>query len=288
MVNTAAKKISYDGKPVQVESAIRDGTGKIINETYLEKYKVIEYSLSETTPGMDVVVARYSGTYSNTPGQILFTIEATEPYGPNYESCTVLLSWTPSISSHNDGITILGGSIEGAKLFNYIGLIRQSTGAPMISTSAIYDWPMSIKITVYSSTDEFEWLTDWSTEWDQSGTYIYKVIDEENLSQVDYAYRAGQADYDSMGAPIATTYVAHAEYTVQVSASQQYHKPFSELSLGLNSAGNARIPRQVEIYDASGNQIQTDVTIDLTNSRITIYPTAISPAQTWTVRVTAW
>ena len=31
MANTSANKITYDGKPVQVESAVRDGTGKIIS-----------------------------------------------------------------------------------------------------------------------------------------------------------------------------------------------------------------------------------------------------------------
>lgn len=37
MANTAAKKLTYDSKPVQVESAIRDGTGKIIADTYYVK-----------------------------------------------------------------------------------------------------------------------------------------------------------------------------------------------------------------------------------------------------------
>lgn len=35
MANTAAKKLTYDSKPVQVESAIRDGTGMVIRDTYL-------------------------------------------------------------------------------------------------------------------------------------------------------------------------------------------------------------------------------------------------------------
>ena len=93
---------------------------------------------------------------------------------------------------------------------------------------------------------------------------------------------------DGTGIVISTEYIRHAEYTVQVSTSQQYHKSFADLALGTNSAGNDRIPRQVEIFDASGNRIYTDVAIDTTNSRVTIYPTAISPSQTWTVRVTAW
>ena len=115
-----------------------------------------------------------------------------------------------------------------------------------------------------------------------ANTAAKKVTYDGKPMQVESAIR------DGTGVVISTEYVRHAEYTVSVSTSQQYHKSFADLALGTNSAGNARIPRQVEIYDASGNQIQTDVTIDLTNSRITIYPTAISPAQTWTVRVTAW
>lgn len=113
-------------------------------------------------------------------------------------------------------------------------------------------------------------------------TTVKKITYNNTPVQVESAVR------DGTGGVISTEYVRHAEYTVSVSTSQQYHKSFTDLALGINSAGNTRIPRQVEIFDASGNAIQTDVTIDTTNSRITIYPTAISPAQTWTVRVTAW
>lgn len=115
-----------------------------------------------------------------------------------------------------------------------------------------------------------------------ANTAAKKITYDGKPVQVESAIR------DSTGVVISTEYVRHAEYTVSVSTSQQYHKSFTDLALGTNSAGQARKPRQVEIYDSSGNQIQTDVTIDLTNSRITIYPTAIDPAQTWTVRVTAW
>ncbi len=115
-----------------------------------------------------------------------------------------------------------------------------------------------------------------------ANTAAKKVTYDGNPVQVESAVR------DGTGIVISTEYVRHAEYTVAVSTSQQYHKAFADLALGTNSAGQVRKPRQVEIYDPSGNQIQTDVTIDLPNSRITIYPTAVSPAETWTVRVTAW
>ena len=115
-----------------------------------------------------------------------------------------------------------------------------------------------------------------------ANTAAKKITYDGNPIQVESAIR------DGTGVVISTEYVRHAEYTVTVSTSQQYHKSFSDLALGTNSAGNARTPRQVEIFDTSGNQIQTDVTIDITNTRITLYPTACDPAQTWTVRVTAW
>ena len=116
-------------------------------------------------------------------------------------------------------------------------------------------------------------------------TAAKKITYDGKPAQVESAIR------DGTGRIISTSCVYHAEYTVQVSTSQQYHKSFSDLSLGSASDGTtttARVPRQVEVFNASGEQIQTDVTIDLTNSRITIYPTAVSPAETWTVRVTAW
>ena len=115
-----------------------------------------------------------------------------------------------------------------------------------------------------------------------ANTEARKITYDGKPVQVESAVR------DGTGVVISTEYVRHAEYTVGVSTSQQYHKSFADLALGTNSAGDDRIPRQVEIFDASGNAIQTDVTIDTTNNRITIYPTTISPAQTWTVRVTAW
>lgn len=113
-------------------------------------------------------------------------------------------------------------------------------------------------------------------------TAAKKITYDGKPVQVESAIR------DGTGVVISTEYIRHYEYTVNVSTSQQYHESFSGMGLGTNSAGNARIPRQVEIFDASGNRIYTDVTIDTTNSRVTIYPTACDPAQTWTVRVTAW
>lgn len=290
MANTAAKKITYDGKPVQVESAIRDGTGKVINQTYQEKYKVIEYTLSTYLDISEAkVIARYNGTYSNTSGHVIFTIEVTEPPNNNANGIyTFLMSWSSNYNANC--ITLLGSS--GDEIFNEVKLAGYSTG-PEISVWAYDDWAKNVKITVYESTDKLEWLTNWDTSFDYNCDWE-RSVDFQHPAAIEYAQLAGSASsagkayYDWQDKTIDVEYVKHAEYTVSVSTSQQYHKSFTDLALGTNSAGQARIPRQVEIYDASGNQIQTDVTIDLTNSRITIYPTAISPAQTWTVRVTAW
>ena len=65
MANTAAKKITYDGKPIQVESAIRDGTGKII-------MKYAEYTISTNSTAGDTEtktknISDFSFGYSNPP-----------------------------------------------------------------------------------------------------------------------------------------------------------------------------------------------------------------------------
>lgn len=63
MANTAAKKITYDNKPVQVESAIRDGTGKVINTTYLPLTGRVFYA----TPNESTATATLTATISNFP-----------------------------------------------------------------------------------------------------------------------------------------------------------------------------------------------------------------------------
>lgn len=49
VAGTAAKKITYDNKPVQVESAIRDGSGKVIADTYAKKPAVYERTTNSST-----------------------------------------------------------------------------------------------------------------------------------------------------------------------------------------------------------------------------------------------
>lgn len=49
VAGTAVKKITYDNKPVQVESAIRDGTGKVIANTYAKKPVVYERTTQSST-----------------------------------------------------------------------------------------------------------------------------------------------------------------------------------------------------------------------------------------------
>jgi hypothetical protein len=128
-----------------------------------------------------------------------------------------------------------------------------------------------------------------------ANTAAKKITYDGKPVQVESAVR------DGTGVVISTEYVRHAEYTVTVSTSQEYHKLFTDLALGKSWSGDPneepvdRIPRVVEVFDASGNQIFTEVKIEIPpapaepiDGRITIYPTAVSPAQTWTVRVTAW
>ena len=164
----------------------------------------------------------------------------------------------------------------------YIG-ISASNGLKLYTFKASMR-SLHVKITVYESTLDLTWKTTWDTEMTSAGSSANTYY----MGATHHADISDKTTNDYMNVRIDTSYVRFAEYTVDISTSQQYHKNFSDLSLGTTSLGNARIPRQVEVYNASGEQIFTDVKIDLTNSRITIYPTAVSPSETWTVRVTAW
>ena len=290
MANTAAKKITYDGKPVQVESAIRDSTGKIINQTYQEKPEVIEYTVSSATPTGTIAIAIYDGTYTGAAGHVRFRMEL---------QCTSVeqtfeaeLSWSgnpadPVAKANTGSIAILSSSNKAINIASNLYLCVYSDSlviAIRVPTSKNED--INVKTTILESSKDLTWNTNWNTTITIPANYREAQLELGSYS--NYAGASVSAQEDMAGNQIGTFYVTHAEYTVPVSTSQEYHKPFSELALGRNDAGTLRIPRQVEIYDASGNQIQTDVKIDTINNKITIYPTAVSPAQTWTVRVTAW
>lgn len=286
---TAAKKITYDGKPVQVESAVRDGTGKIINETYRPIPKVIEYTVTGPVEVAPIAIARYAGTYDNSPGYVRFTIDIR--YGSDLHDHNVSefqISWSPSTIVN---ITMINGT--GVAIFDTIGATCNSTGPVIYISPSANSSDIPVKITILDSSVDLDWMTDWddvlSNQDIIGGQMLFlNAAPYGHIYHSDKSDSSDRATKDYQGTRIDTSYVRFAEYTVPVSTSQQYHKDFADLALGTNSAGQARIPRQVEIYDPSGNQIQTDVKIDTTNNKITIYPTAVDPAQTWTVRVTAW
>lgn len=90
MANTAAKKITYDSKPVQVESAIRDGTGKVINTTYATKAeavtdvsydstnKKIKKTVNGTTSDvMTLSTVATSGSYADLSNKPSIPVNAT-------------------------------------------------------------------------------------------------------------------------------------------------------------------------------------------------------------------
>ena len=86
MANTAAKKITYDGKPVQVESAIRDGSGKVISSTYAPKSHATNgntYGYGDATNaghlrvGSNITVS--NGTISLTKANVTSALGYTPP-----------------------------------------------------------------------------------------------------------------------------------------------------------------------------------------------------------------
>lgn len=80
MANTAAKKITYNNKPVQVESAIRDGTGLEINTNYL---KILGGGISKTyelkaTGYKTILQMKDAATFWTTNSAIAYVIAKIE------------------------------------------------------------------------------------------------------------------------------------------------------------------------------------------------------------------
>ena len=65
MVNKKGRLILYDNKPVQVDSAIRDGTGLNIYSTYASHYETTINTVAGTTAGN--LLVENMGLYGKTP-----------------------------------------------------------------------------------------------------------------------------------------------------------------------------------------------------------------------------
>lgn len=96
MANTAAKKITYDGKPVQVESAIRDGSGKVISSTYAPKFTVTD-SNPTLAWGTKSKVATVAGT----------AINVTMPANPT----TGLVTGVSSVNTKTGAVTLSASDV---------------------------------------------------------------------------------------------------------------------------------------------------------------------------------
>ena len=71
MTNVTGRKILYDGKPVQVDSAIRDGTGLVIDTTYAKKSEM-PFQLIDTT--VEFVANTDASTSTDYPYRAAVTI----------------------------------------------------------------------------------------------------------------------------------------------------------------------------------------------------------------------
>lgn len=123
MANTAAKKITYDGKPVQVESAIRDGSGKEISSTYAPKFTVTD-SNPTLAWGTKSKVATVAGT----------DINVTMPANPN-----------------SDTKNTAGSTNSASKLF-LIGATSQAANPQTYSNSKVYETDGALVATTIDAT----------------------------------------------------------------------------------------------------------------------------------------
>lgn len=95
------KKLTYDGSKIQVESAIRDGEGRVISTNYIRKesYWGFEFELDASDTGSQVVALSNipSGTTprmvqifkKNTDIYELIQTDATLSVSDNVWSCTL-------------------------------------------------------------------------------------------------------------------------------------------------------------------------------------------------------
>ena len=123
MPNTTAKKITYDGKPVQVESAIRDGSGKVISSTYAPKFTVTD-SNPTLAWGTKSKVATVAGT----------AINVTMPANPN-----------------TDTKNTAGSTNSTSKLF-LIGATSQDSNPQTYSNSKVYETDGALVATTIDAT----------------------------------------------------------------------------------------------------------------------------------------
>ena len=126
-----------------------------------------------------------------------------------------------------------------------------------------------------------------------------KKLRWNNGSNAGMPIQVDSAITDGTGRNISVDCVRHAEIilTINTATRPVYTIAFTTLEEQFGSASDGtdtapRIPRQVEIYDSSGNQIFTDVKIDDSETGETAKMIVITPivsgTQVWTVRVTAW
>ena len=108
MANTAAKKITYDNKPVQVESAIRDGTGLEIASNYAKKattlsgYGITDANINTSTGTITL------GSNSITP----LSSEALQNYVTLNTAQTITEVKTFSAQNYFYGLNVGGNSLS--------------------------------------------------------------------------------------------------------------------------------------------------------------------------------
>lgn len=153
MANTAAKKITYDGKPVQVESAIRDGTGKVINETYsttdtkntagsTDSASKL-YLVGATSQGANPQTYSSSKVYETDGALVATTIDATQVGGmtKTYTISATGYKTIAQVSSASQYWTVNGGNSHVRLKIEYSSL---SSPASTATTTKLGEWIVDV------------------------------------------------------------------------------------------------------------------------------------------------
>lgn len=201
-MSTPAKKLVYndgstDGLPVQVESAIRDSTGLVINTNYQKKPKVIEYTVPGSVPSNRYVIAT-DDNYDGSPRFIRIRLECVS--SSYTQIMDVEIGWAKN-TNNCSYVNILGMTVQYGDL-QYIGIdVPNNTSYYTSNPPQIHVYnngsgsrEKKIKITILDSNCDLTWKTAWDTvRYTTNMSTLETIVANGYKSNVPYASYATSA-----------------------------------------------------------------------------------------------
>ena len=208
------KKITYDSKKVQVESAIRDGNGVKIDTNYQRKPQVINYTIPNTVSAGYKKFASYSTTYDGSPGYLRFRLECTSA---EYMTSAVFeITW----AGYSGSASLLSSNCESSDIYEICLLTPYSEDfATKSPTMAIYNnraAAKDVKITILESSEDVIFESNWNTVISISGWHSTSAL------------------LGTWGAYMSMGYVGTASYATSAT-SATYLKPSSSTATTIST-----------------------------------------------------